>query len=71
MISLTFRQAEVLSEIRHSIATRGYPPTYRELAKRFGWRSMNAVRDHLTALQRRGAIQLDSTSRGIRLTDET
>jgi repressor LexA len=46
----------------------GAPPTREEIARAFGFRSLNAAEQHLQALQRKGLIELVSgTSRGIRL----
>jgi len=66
--ALTARRREILNHIRHVIATKGYPPTKRELCLHFGWKSVNAARGHLRALERHGAIKLDrGASRGIRV----
>ena len=69
---LTDRQNQVLNLIREHIATLGIPPTRLEIAQALGFRSVNAAKDHLEALARKGAIELSSnTSRGIRvLVDE-
>jgi repressor LexA len=67
--ALTVRQGEILEFIRHALATRGAPPTREEIARAFGFRSLNASEQHLQALQRKGLIELlAGTSRGIRLT---
>ena len=66
--SLTARQNEILEFIRHALSTRGVPPTREEIARAFGFRSLNASEQHLQALQRKGLIELlAGTSRGIRL----
>jgi len=66
--ALTARQGEILEFIRHALATRGAPPTREEIARAFGFRSLNASEQHLQALQRKGLIELlAGTSRGIRL----
>ena len=71
MQPLTERQGQVLSYIREYAAERGFAPTIREIAERFGLRSTNAVADHLRALERKGAIERDPRSaRGIRLREE-
>lgn len=65
---LTKRQSEVLDVIREHIAQNGAPPTRAEIAKRLGFKSVNAAEDHLKALARKGAIALfPGTSRGIQL----
>jgi len=62
------RQNEILEFIRHALSTRGVPPTREEIARAFGFRSLNASEQHLQALQRKGLIELlAGTSRGIRL----
>jgi repressor LexA len=65
---LTARQNEILDFIRHALSTRGVPPTREEIARAFGFRSLNASEQHLQALQKKGLIELlAGTSRGIRL----
>jgi repressor LexA len=66
--ALTTRQSEILEFIHHALATRGAPPTREEIARAFGFRSLNASEQHLQALQKKGLIELlAGTSRGIRL----
>lgn len=68
MLALTVRQQQILDFIREFIETEGYPPTRAEIAKVLGFRSANAAEDHLKALARKGAIQLQGgASRGIKL----
>jgi repressor LexA len=68
MQALTPRQAEIWQFIRTYQESAGYPPTRAEIAARFGFRSLNAVTEHLRALARKGAVDLaPDTSRGIRL----
>ena len=70
-MNLTPRQAEILALIRSYLAETGFPPTRAEIARRLGFRSVNAAEEHLRALARKGAIELlPGTSRGIRLTAE-
>lgn len=65
---LTPRQRQILDLIRRHIRETGFPPTRAEIAAAFGFRSANAAEDHLRALARRGAIELQpGSSRGIRL----
>ena len=67
-MKLTPRQAEVLALIEREIATCGRPPTRAEIARALGFRSPNAAEEHLRALARKGAIELEpGTARGIRL----
>jgi repressor LexA len=66
--SLTARQNEILQFIHHTVAGTGAPPTREEIARAFGFRSINAAEQHLQALQKKGLIELVAgTSRGIRL----
>jgi len=65
---LTARQSEILDFIRQSLLDSGAPPTRDEIARAFGFRSLNAAEQHLQALQKKGLIELVAgTSRGIRL----
>ena len=71
MIKLTARQQEVLECIRNAIATTGFPPTRKDIARELGFRSANAAEDHLKALAKKGVIEIVSgTSRGIRLLNQ-
>lgn len=71
MQSLTPRQQEILSLIRQFVEETGYPPTRSEIAEALGFRSANAAEQHLRALAKKGAIELQTgTSRGIRLAEE-
>ena len=68
---LTDRQAEILRLIRELTEVAGYPPTRAEIAERMGFRSVNAAEQHLRALEKKGAINIESgASRGIRVLDE-
>ncbi|MGH8672453.1 MAG: transcriptional repressor LexA [Burkholderiales bacterium] len=68
MHPLTARQTQILAVIRDFSESRGYPPTRAEIAQTLGFRSINAAKEHLEALARKGAIDLlPGTSRGIRL----
>ncbi len=66
---LTERQRAVLDHIVRMIREEGYPPTVREIAGHFGFRSPRAVSDHLETLERKGYIRLMGTARGIQLAD--
>ena len=67
-MKLTTRQQQVLDFITTAVTEAGLPPTRVEIARRFGFRSINAAEQHLRALARKGAIDLMAgTSRGIRL----
>lgn len=67
---LTARQGEILDFIRATLSESGAPPTRDEIARAFGFRSLNAAEQHLQALAKKGLIELVAgTSRGIRLKD--
>jgi repressor LexA len=68
MQELTPRQASVLSFIENFIRKNQQSPAEREIAGHFRIHQ-SAVRKHLTALERKGKLQLnrDGRSRGIRL----
>jgi SOS-response transcriptional repressor LexA len=68
---LSPRQVVVLDTIRRLTRERGFPPTYRELARALDIRSTNAVKDHLLALQRKGWLRCEaSTSRSMVITGD-
>jgi repressor LexA len=56
MDPLTARQQAVLDFIRAVSDQGGVPPTLREIAAHFGFRSMNAAADHVRALRRKGVL---------------
>lgn len=66
---LTVRQREVLDAIRDYQARRGYMPSIRELGKALGISSLRGVTIHLDAIEKKGYIQRESTSRSIKLLD--
>ena len=55
------RQRQVLELIKQAVATRGYPPSVREIGQHLGLRSPATVHSHLTALVKAGHIKRDST----------
>ncbi len=70
MKELTKRQKEILAFIDESMDESGYPPTLREICKRFKIASTNGARYHLLRLQKMGHLEVQSnTSRGMRRTD--
>ena len=54
---LTKRQSEILSYLQEHIRTRGYAPSFEEIAERFGFQSLATVHEHLTNLERKGYIR--------------
>lgn len=68
MLKLTLRQQQILNYIKDYLSETGYPPTRSEIAQKMGFRSPNAAEDHLRALARKGAIEIQpGASRGLRL----
>lgn len=68
---LTSRQREIFDFIRSKIFERGYGPTVRETAERFGIRSPNGVMCHLRALEKKDIIRREpNMSRAIQLVDD-
>ncbi|MCH2201383.1 MAG: repressor LexA [Fuerstiella sp.] len=66
--TLTARQREIFEFVREIIVDRGYGPTVREIASRFGIRSPNGVMGHLKALEKKGLISRESNmSRAIQI----
>jgi repressor LexA len=55
MNGLTYRQEEVLSFIKDFVSENHYPPTYRDIGKRFNI-TMKGAFDHVKALERKGVI---------------
>ncbi|MGL4172881.1 MAG: transcriptional repressor LexA [Actinomycetota bacterium] len=56
---LTNRQQRILDTIRHSVTTRGYPPTMREIGEVAGLASPSSVSHQLAALERKGFLRRD------------
>ncbi len=56
---LTDRQALVMETIRATLASRGYPPTIREIGEAVGLHSPSSVKHQLDALERKGYIRRD------------
>jgi repressor LexA len=64
--TLTDRQRDILSFIEQFRRESGYPPTLREIGKKFGISSTFGVKRHLDALVKKGYIAVESNaSRGI------
>lgn len=55
------RQRQILELIKREVATRGYPPSVREIGQHLGLSSPATVHSHLTALERAGQIRRDPT----------
>lgn len=67
-MSLTKRQEEALNYIKSYIATKGYPPTVREIATKLGVSSPATIQAHLEKLEEKGFIRKeDSKNRAIEI----
>ena len=58
-MALTERQQRILEMIRENVATRGYPPSVREIGEAVGLRSPSSVHSQLAALERGGYLRRD------------
>jgi len=68
---LTERQKEVFDFVCSAIREELRPPTVREIADHFGFRSPKAATDHLDALERKGYIRRrDRKARNIEVREE-
>ncbi|MEE9133790.1 MAG: transcriptional repressor LexA [Gemmatimonadota bacterium] len=56
-MALTKRQREILDFIESFIQSQGYSPSFEEIAKFFGYRSLATVHEHLSNLERKGYIR--------------
>jgi repressor LexA len=64
---LTTPQQLVLDFIEERSADGEAPPTYREICKRFGYKSPKAASDHVAALERKGLVTREKgRSRGLK-----
>ncbi|MGI9666493.1 MAG: transcriptional repressor LexA [Acidimicrobiia bacterium] len=59
--TLTERQREILELIRSTVASRGYPPSVREIGDAVGLSSPSTVHSHLSTLADEGFIRRDPT----------
>lgn len=66
--ALTARQRQILDWIRHYLDATGRPPTRAEIAGGLGFSTPSSAEDHLRALEKKGALEIESgASRGLRL----
>jgi repressor LexA len=71
MKGLTKRQEEVLRFIADYLSKYEYPPSYQDIADKFGIASKHGVVRHLEALIRKGCIEKSgTTARSIRILDK-
>lgn len=57
--ALTERQRRILEHIRDSVASRGYPPSMREIGEAVGLTSTSSVKHQLSALEAKGMLRRD------------
>ena len=57
--AISDRQRQVLDFIRNTVASRGYPPSVREIGEAVGLSSPSTVHSHLSSLARAGLIRKD------------
>ena len=57
--ALSERQQQVMTYVRAVLASRGYPPTMREIGAAVGLRSASSVHHQLDALQAKGLLRRD------------
>ncbi|SHE34458.1 MULTISPECIES: transcriptional repressor LexA [Caloramator] len=68
---LSDKQQKILEFIKQEIATRGYPPSVREIGLAVGLRSTSTVHAHLEKLEKKGLIRRDPTKpRAIEILNE-
>ena len=66
---LTKRQKEILDYIGGFIGSKGYAPSFEEIAESFGYSSLATVHEHLSNLERKGYIRKSyNESRSLELT---
>lgn len=66
--NLTPKQARILEFIEQCIGQEGRPPSFREIAKHFGYSAVGTVEDHVKALIKKGLLQKEEGSfHGLRL----
>jgi len=68
MKELTYEQNRVFQFISKTVKEMGIPPTIREIAEHFGYKSINNVRQHLSLIQKKGYLKIrQGKARGIEL----
>lgn len=69
-MKLSSRQQSILDYIKHEVATKGYPPSVREICDAVGLASSSTVHGHLERLEKKGLIRRDPTKpRAIEILD--
>ncbi len=69
---LTERQRAVFDYLEVSIRDRGFAPSFEDIARHFGFRSLASVHEHLQHLARKGWIARDfNKARALRILPES
>ena len=67
---LTKRQKEILDFLESFLDEHGYPPSFEEIARHFGYTSLATVHEHLENLRQKGYIRKSyNASRSIELVE--
>ena len=70
MAELSTRQEQILRLIQEAVASRGYPPSVREIGEQLGLSSPSTVHSHLSSLVKAGYLRRDpSKPRAIEIVD--
>ncbi|MFC1496178.1 transcriptional repressor LexA [Candidatus Margulisiibacteriota bacterium] len=64
---LNKKQGEILEFIKSYIGEKGFPPSIREICKKFGFASPRAGQKYLEALEEEGVIARENKPRGIKV----
>ena len=71
MEEMTEAQSKVLAFVARHIRDEGAPPTYRDIAENFGFKSTRAAQDHVAALVRKGKLEhIPGVARGLRIAED-
>jgi len=66
---LTSRQQQIVDFIQRQLRAEGVSPSYREIADQFGFRSPNAVTEHLRLIRQKGFLAANpGKARALRVT---
>lgn len=68
---LTRKQRQVLTAIQRFSTLNGYMPSVRELGRELGGLAPATVQHHITMLRRKGFLEHDGSSHGLRLAPRT
>ena len=67
MSELNEKQSQILKYIIQQKSDNGFPPSIREICKKFNFSSPRAGQKYLEALEEKGYIKRESVSRGIKV----